>query len=425
MFSLVQLIVLFSGMIKNMFIAKYLGVEATGIVGVLQTVIGFFIAFCSLGLPVLLVRSFALNSNSDSNNQQLIIKRLIFFSGILGAVLFFFLTPQFANTLFKRSDYEWILKVCAIVILFKQLTVINTSILQGRQQLAVMAKVNAIAAIFSVLISIPMFYFFKIEGVIYAFILSFIIETLISQILKKEEKKIEKKSFRIYDYYKLLKEGFLLGYGNVLAVLSQLVVIYYITEKYGILEVGYYNAGFAIINNYVALIFVAMSTGYLPRIIKLLANTDDLEKEIAKQLNFSIVVMGLLATICILFAQFIVKILFSQEFMAVVQFLRIAVLGMLFKTFSWCLGYLIIAKVDTKVLIFTGVFYNVLYAVMLVFGYEILGLKGVGYAFVLYNFVHLLGIWIITRYKYSLLISNKTIFLFLGMLLINILLLLL
>lgn len=425
LFSGVQIILLLVSMLKGMFIAKYLGVEATGIIGVLQTIVGFFIALFGLGLPVLLVRSFALNNNTNSILQQVVIKRLIVFLGLLGALVFYFLTPIFSGKLFNHDGYEWVLKAVAIVVFVKQLAVINTSILQGKQQLSMLAKVNSIIAVVGLFISIPLYYFFKVEGVIYGFIASFIVEVIVSHFALKRENKINSLSVDLKNYTTVLKEGFFLGYGNVLALLSQLIIIYYITYFAGTAQAGYYNAGFSIINNYVALIFVAMSTGYLPRLVKLLPNNLDLQEEIAKQLNFSIIVIGLLAIFCVLFTPFIVHTLFSEAFDVVIPFVKVAVFGMIFKTFSWCLGYLIIAKADTKVLAFTGVFFNVLFAIMLIAGFYFYNIIGVAFSFVVYNFFHLVGIWSITQFRYQIIIPLKTIILFVGVLVVNFVLLLL
>lgn len=425
LFSSVQIILLLISMVKGKFIAEYLGVEAIGILGILQTTIGFFIAFCSLGLPVLLARSYTLNTDEDSISKQIVIKRLLMVGAILGCISFYLFTPLFSSFFLNHKDYGWILKAIAIVIFFKQIAVINTSILQGKQQLGSLAKVNLISALVGLLFSIPLYYFFKIEGLIFAFIVSYFIEAVVSQSFLKNT--INKQSISIAPkaYKSLLKEGFFVGYGNVFTLLAQFGVIYYVTSLGGNEQAGLYNAGFSIINNYVALLFIAMSTGYLPRLVKLLESPKNLQLEISKQLNFSIIVIGFLAFFCIIFADYIVKILFSNDFIEVVSFLRIAVFGMIFKAFSWSLGYLVIAKADTKILAFTGLFFNVLFGFLMILGYKYFGITGSAYAFVLYNFIHLLGIYLIIKFKYKLIISIESILLLVGMLLINGILLLL
>lgn len=423
LFSGVQIVLLLVSMVKNMFIAKYLGVEATGIIGVLQNITGLFIATFSMGLPVLLVRSFALKQTIEIQTQQHIIKKAIIFLGFTGSVFFYFLVPLFSNELFSHDGYDWIIKVTAIVILLKQITTINISLLQGKQHLNLLAKVNIASSVLSLIIAIPLYYYFKLEGVIFGFIAVYLVESIVSSLSVKKNK-IDVIT-RPKNYSSILKEGFLIGYGNVLTLLAQFSVIFYVTSHAGNIQAGFYTAGFSIINNYVSLIFVAMSTGYLPRIIKLLDSKNRLQTEITKQLNFSLVVIGVLSTVCILFASFIVNFLFSSSFEIVVPFLRIAIFGIIFKSVSWCLGYLIIAKVDKRVLMFTGVIFNILFILMLIYGFYAKGIIGVAYAFVIYNFLHFISVSLIVRFRYFITIEKKTILFLIVILLFNALLVLL
>lgn len=423
LFSGVQIVLLLVSMIRNMIIAKYLGVEATGIVGVLQNITGLFIAIFSVGLPVLLVRSFALKQTIEIQIQQHIIKRTIIFLGIVGSVLFYFLIPLFSNELFSHDGYDWILKATAIVILLKQLSTINISVLQGKQHLNLLAIVNIVSSIISLIIAIPLYYYFRLEGVIFGFIAMYLIEVLVSFLSFKRNKINVITTPK--NYSNIIKEGVVIGYGNVLTLLAQFLVIYYVTSQAGNIQAGFYTAGFSIINNYVALIFVAMSTGYLPRIIKLLDNTTRLRTEMTKQLNFSLVVIGVLSTVCILFASFIVNFLFSDSFEIVVPFLRVAIFGIIFKSVSWCLGYLIIAKVDKKVLMFTGGIFNMLFTLMLIYGFYAKGIMGVAHAFVIYNFLHFISVSLIVRFRYFVKIEITTILFLIIILSFNALLLLL
>lgn len=423
LFSGVQMVFLLVSMIRNMIIAKYLGVEATGIVGVLQNVTGLFIAIFSVGLPVLLVRSFTLKQTVEIQTQQHVIKRTIIFLGIVGSILFYFLVPLFSNELFSHDGYDWILKATAIVILLKQISTINTSVLQGRQHLNLLAKVNIVSSVVSLIIAIPLYYYFKLEGVIFGFITMYLIEVIVSFFSFKTNK-IDVITTQ-KNYFNIIKEGVAIGYGNVLTLLAQFLVIYYVTSQAGNVQAGFYTAGFSIINNYVSLIFIAMSTGYLPRIIKLLDSKNRLQTEMTKQLNFSLMVIGVLSSICILFASFIVNFLFSDSFEIVVPFLRIAIFGIIFKSVSWCLGYLIIARVDKRVLMFTGGIFNMLFTLMLIYGFYAKGIIGVAYAFVIYNFLHFISVSLIVRFRYFLKIEKTTMLFLIVILFFNALLLLL
>ena len=77
------------------------------------------------------------------------------------------------------------------------------------------------------------------------------------------------------------------------------------------------------------------------------------------------------------------------------------ILGMIFKAVSWSMGYMIIAKGDSKVFIKTAIGFN---AILLIFnglGYYYGGLEGIGFSFFIYYIIHYIVVRIITYYRYD------------------------
>ena len=77
------------------------------------------------------------------------------------------------------------------------------------------------------------------------------------------------------------------------------------------------------------------------------------------------------------------------------------ILGMIFKAVSWSMGYMIIAKGDSKVFIKTAIGFN---AILLIFnglGYYYGGLEGIGFSFFIYYIIHYVVVRIITYYRYD------------------------
>ena len=77
------------------------------------------------------------------------------------------------------------------------------------------------------------------------------------------------------------------------------------------------------------------------------------------------------------------------------------ILGMLFKAASWTMGYILIAKGDSKLFIKTSIFFNSLFLIINVLGYYWDGLEGLGITFALNFIIHFLCLRIITLKKYD------------------------
>jgi PST family polysaccharide transporter len=77
------------------------------------------------------------------------------------------------------------------------------------------------------------------------------------------------------------------------------------------------------------------------------------------------------------------------------------IVGMLFRAASWSIGYILIAKGDSKLFISTAFGFNALFLLLHVSGYYFFGLKGLGAAFSIHYLLHFLILIIITKKRYE------------------------
>ena len=105
----------------------------------------------------------------------------------------------------------------------------------------------------------------------------------------------------------------------------------------------------------------------------------------------------------------IIQILYTKEFLGILDLVTWAILGTLFKTVSWTIGYVLIAKGDSKLFMKTTLFFNTLLLIMTILGYYLGGLLGVGISFFSYYIIHFIVLRIITQLKYELYFDKKFI----------------
>lgn len=77
------------------------------------------------------------------------------------------------------------------------------------------------------------------------------------------------------------------------------------------------------------------------------------------------------------------------------------ILGMLFKAVSWSMGYILIAKNDSKLFIKTSLGFNILFLIINIAGYYFYGLEGVGITFALNFVIHFFCLKYITYKRYD------------------------
>ena len=83
-----------------------------------------------------------------------------------------------------------------------------------------------------------------------------------------------------------------------------------------------------------------------------------LRKTVLEQATVAILLITPIIVVFLACAPFIIVILYSHEFSPIVAMVTWGILGMIFKAVSWSMGYMIIAKGDSKVFIKTAIGFN-------------------------------------------------------------------
>lgn len=83
------------------------------------------------------------------------------------------------------------------------------------------------------------------------------------------------------------------------------------------------------------------------------------------------------------------------------------ILGMLFKAVSWSMGYILIAKGDSKLFIKTAIGFSCLSLLLNVLFYFLYGLEGLGFSFLVYYLIHFSIVKIITKQRYGFYFDNN------------------
>ena len=199
----------------------------------------------------------------------------------------------------------------------------------------------------------------------------------------------------------MIQLGFMLSLSSMITLFVAYIIQIYISKQGGIDEVGLYNAGFVILNSYVGIIFSAMATDYFPRLAAVSEEIKKIRSAVFEQALIAVLLIAPIIVLFLMFAPFIIRLLFSKEFLPIVSMVSWGILGMLFKAVSWSIGYVIIAKGDSNLFIKTAIGFNSILLLFNVFGYYYGGLEGLGISFFIYYIIHYSALRIITYYRYK------------------------
>jgi O-antigen/teichoic acid export membrane protein len=201
--------------------------------------------------------------------------------------------------------------------------------------------------------------------------------------------------------------GGLISINSFLPVLSNYIIQLFINDLSGLASVGFFNTGQLIINSYVGIVFSAMGMEYYPRLASYNMDVKKEEIAVSQQAIMSVLIMIPIIIFFLAFLPFLINLFFTSEFQAAVPMLSWLILAMFIKSVSWCMGYVIIARADSKVFMKTSVIFNTLYILFCTVGFYLNGLKGLGIGFLMYYTVHLFGVYGIVKLRYKLTFENN------------------
>lgn len=429
LFGGVQFISIIVSIIKFKFIALLIGTVGMGISGLLLSTTDLIYAITNLGIGSSAVKSIAeVNSSGDKaklGNIVSVLKKLVWITGIIGFAFSLILSQWLSKIAFNNLNYTIPFIFLSVTILLNQLTAKNLAILQGLRKLKSLAKANMLGVVLGLVISLPLYYFFNIKGIVPAILLSSFIAFILSSYFTRKLR-IEYNILSFKESYQISKTmlqlGVFISISSLLYTLSLHVLRLYISNTNSIDYVGLYNAGFAIINTYVGLIFTAMATDYYPRLSEVAKDNEKTRMLINNQIEILSLILGPILIIFIIYIKFVIVLLYSSKFLLITEMLKWAAIGIFFKGGNWSISFLFLTKGNSKLFLMnTGLYivYSLLFNILL---FNLWGLTGLGVSFLLYNIVYFFQVYFVSKVKFDfkiLLEANRCFLLQLTMVVIT------
>lgn len=408
LFGGVQVFNIIIAVIRSKFIAVLLGPSGMGISGLLISTTDFLARLTNLGLGTSAVKNVA-EAASTVDNERIarvvsILRKLVWITGIIGLSITAILSPVLSQITFGSKDYTYAFIWISVTLLFQQLTSGQLVVLQGLRKLESLAKANLLGSIFGLIVTVPLYYFFGIDGIVPAIILVSFISLILAWFYArktgiKSTKVSNKDTF--LEGKDMMRMGFLLSLSGLVSLGAAYVIRIYISNVGGVEDVGLFNAGFAIINTYTGMIFTAMGTDYYPRLASVAKDNAKSKVMINQQAEVAILILAPILSVFLIFINWVIIILYSGKFVAVNEMIHWAALGIYFKAVSWSISYILLAKGAAKIYFWNELSANLYMLLLNIAGYRIAGLEGLGISFLLGYVFYLIQVFILAKIKYK------------------------
>lgn len=408
-FGGVQVFNVLISLVRSKIVAVLLGKEGMGMLGILQLPLGIVSLITEMGISASSVRDIA-KAQSSGDEKKIsrtvkTVRRWVWATGVLGMFAVIILSPLLNKWTNEKSNYTVAFIFLSVTLLFSALNGGQTAILRGLRKIKETAKVGIISSSFGLILSIPFYYLYGIRGIVPSLIIYSFVGLLTSWYFSRKVKlppvTVSYKE-SVYQGREMIKLGIILTLSNIIMQIVTYVFALYVKNRSGTDVVGLYNAGTAITNQYVALIFTAMTIDYFPRLASLQSDREKMNTAVNEQAEIALLIIAPLILLFLSFLPDIVHLIYSKEFIPIIGFAQWMILGMLIKTASWSLSYVIMAKGDNFLFLLTEIISSIFFLITNIVGYSLFGLNGIGIAFVLQYAMYFIMIFSIAKRKYQL-----------------------
>lgn len=414
LFSLVRVIQIIIGIIRNKIIALTLGAEGIGVISVFINVVNLIQSGAGLGISRSAIKDIS-EANATNDNLRIsrtisLTTRIVFFTCLLGCILTILFSKSLSVWTFGSTNYTISFIWLSVVVALNIISEGQIAILSGMRMIRAVAKSSTIGSFIGLLFSAPLYIILGENGIVPSLIITGISSLLLTNyFVRKIPIKVHLFSYK--EIYKesslMIKMGIALMFVGFLGLLFDLLISSYIRLNGGLTVLGYYKAGNTIITSYFGIILTAMTTDYYPRISAVHNIDEKIEIELNKQTEVGLILIYPIALLFVYFSPFFISLLYAHDFVYAIFYTDYAILGTLVIVCSNSLGMILLAKQSSKIFITYSLIHQALFLFIYIYFFDLYGLYGLGVSYFINSLTQLLGYYLIIRYNFRIVLSNK------------------
>lgn len=383
------------GLITSKFLAVFIGPSGMALVGNLRNFLTSLESISTLGFQTGIVKYVAENKKNDEELQKIIATvfiSLIVIVFFLSSVLYFFADFWNAKIFSFHFDYAVIFKALSFSVPWYAVSIILLSILNGLGSFKKVIWVNIIGNVVGLIVSLTLVLQYKILGALLAAVISPSILFFVTfYFLNKEINFLNAIRVNLFDF-KIIKNlsnySLMALFSSILGPFIFLVIRNNIIENLGLQEAGFWETMTRISSYYLMFVSSVLSVYFFPKLV--MSQNENETKIIFWTFYKFILPIFIFGFVIIYFFRFfIIRLLFTIEFLPVTDLFFWQLLGDVFKVSSLILGFQFFAKKMTKAFIITEVGSLAILYFLSVLLIKIFGVEGVVIAQAIDNFIYL------------------------------------
>ena len=389
---------------RTKIVAVLLGPAGVGLVSLYQSLTSVVGTVAALGIPSSGVRDVAeavgTGDAARVARAAWILRRVSWITGLVGWLLVAAFSRPLSQWVFDSHDRAVGLAVLGASLLFTLVSGGQMACLEGLRRIGDIARIQVFSMIVSTAVAIGLYAWLRERGIVPVLLISALISCAFSGWYSS---RVPLQKLRL-DWWqtwsgakRMIQLGLAFMWSAVLGAAVSFGIRILIVRESGIEANGIYQSAWAISGMFAGFILAAMGTDFYPRLTAAAYDTERMNRMVNEQTEVGILLgmPGLLGTM--VFAPLLMKLLYSVKFLEGAELLPWFVLGVFIKIISWPMGFILLAKGETRWFTVTETIFNVVQLGLSAILLKYFGIVGVSYAFVGVYLLHGVGMLFLAK----------------------------
>lgn len=386
LFSGVQCVTIVCSLIRVKLVAIWLGPIGVGLFGIFNQALETISSLTQLGIRNSAVRDVAAHEDSPERLSRIaiVVSRWAWTLGVAGAVITILLSPALSSLTFGDHGHTAGFILLAAAVLFASAANAPLAILQGIRQLKRLAKASVYGSIAGLALSVPLYRWIGLDSVVPSLVIYSVSLWFFAWLFRaKINKCVAKPTIRetIDEGVPFVRLGIFMTVSVFFTMVSNYVFLAWLNSDADTADVGYYQAGYTMINRYIGLIFTAIVMEYYPRLTKTISSKRRTSVFATHEMTIGLSVIVPVALWFMTFDDVAIKILYDSQFVSAAGYIDWALAGTVLRAVSWCMAIVILARADGKIYLITEALSAVMFVALSIPGWKLGGLDGLGMAY--------------------------------------------
>jgi PST family polysaccharide transporter len=391
-----------SALVLNKILAVYVGPAGYAVIGQFQNAISIVVNLAG-GVVATGVTKATAQHFDDEAKQHAIWQTAIRFSlgaSVMAAIVLLLMGNSLAQWLLHRADMSSVFVWLALTLPAMAANNLLLAIVNGKKEVGIYVMANIIGSLLSMLVVGLLAFNFGLFGTLVAFTINPAIVLLATAAIVARRDWFKAKFLWGRMNRPALRElsGFgLMGLTSALTVpISYMLIRDHLATNLGLTAAGYWQASWKISEIYLMLVTTTLSVYYLPRLAEI-RTAPELKIEISKVYRFVMPIVVAGAVVIFLLRDFIIRTLFTPEFLPMRELFPWQLVGDVIKIGSWILAYIMLGRAMVKVFVVTEIAFSILFVLLTWLLVGVFGLLGVSMAYAINYCCYWVGMGYLVR----------------------------